>query len=395
MKVIRNGECLIVVLDNGTVLQNAHSTKELAEQVLKATTEQEVINIMLPKYQEVIKERDKVTSLLDRVQKSTILTLKGSSIYWLEVSELSMPQDFVEKILNAEDSNNFDALEAYKNFWTLLCLNPDSRCRENLFWYLNTWGMKISKAGLFIGYRNVDIKTKASPKYNKKFAEFVVNSYNTIRNRKKSTKDYFITDKGIHDYELVKESNLSDNGIYTDIWNLKEIYNELKATNFKIENIDSDDIYTDHHSHTFTIKLGEMVTMPREKCDTDHDHQCSSGLHLANAEWLTEGYYGEQGLVCVCNPKDVVAVPMDSTYGKLRTCAYLPIALCDYENGKVVPYNVEDGFESKHIKTILYDGIMNTEDDAKYKIEVPSLMPEINNTRITEAILNIARKYMK
>ena len=54
MKVIRNGECLIVVLDNGTVLQNAHSTKELAEQVLKATTEQEVINIMLPKYQEVI-----------------------------------------------------------------------------------------------------------------------------------------------------------------------------------------------------------------------------------------------------------------------------------------------------------------------------------------------------
>ena len=78
MKVIRNGECLIVVLDNGTVLQNAHSTKELAEQVLAATTEQEVINIMLPKYQEVIKERDKVTSLLDRVQRSTILTLKGS-----------------------------------------------------------------------------------------------------------------------------------------------------------------------------------------------------------------------------------------------------------------------------------------------------------------------------
>ena len=187
MKVIRNGECLIVVLDNGTVLQNAHSTKELAEQVLAATTEQEVINIMLPKYQEVIKERDKVTSLLDRVQRSTILTLKGSSIYWLEVSELSMPQDFVEKILNAEDSNNFDALEAYKNFWTLLCLNPDSRCRENLFWYLNTWGMKISKAGLFIGYRNVDIKTKASPKYNKKFAEFVVDSYNTIRNKKKSS----------------------------------------------------------------------------------------------------------------------------------------------------------------------------------------------------------------
>ena len=77
----------------------------------------------------------------------------------------------------------------------------------------------------------------------------------------------------------------------------------------------------------------------------------------------------------------------------VKVKAYIRIVY--YENGKLVPYNVEDGFESKHIKTILYDGIMNTEDDAKYKIEVPSLMPEINNTRITEAILNIARKYMK
>lgn len=395
MKVIRNGECLIVVLENGTVLQNAHSTKELMEQVVNASTEEEVISIMLPKYQEVVEERNKVISLLDRVNASKILTLKGSSIYWLEVSQLSMPQDFVEKILDAEDSNNTDALEAYKNFWTLLCLNPDSRCRENLFWYLDTWGMKISKAGLFIGYRNVDIKVKASSKYKKEFAEFVVNAYNTVRDKKKATGDYFIIDKGAYGYDLVKESILINDSTYIDYWNLKEIYNELKATNFKIENIDSDDIYTDHHSHTFTIKLGEMVTMPREECDTNHDHQCSSGLHLANAEWLTEGYFGEQGLVCVCNPKDVVAVPMDSTYGKLRTCAYLPIALCDYEDGKVVPYNVEDGFESRHIKTILYDGIMSTEADAKYKIEVPSDMPELNNTRITDAILDIARKYMK
>jgi hypothetical protein len=82
-------------------------------------------------------------------------------------------------------------------------------------------------------------------------------------------------------------------------------------------------------------------------------------------------------------------------YGKLRTCAYLPIALCDYDpNGKVIPYNVEDGFDSRWVKTVLYDGIASTEEHPAYTIDIPST-PELQKSNVTEAVLEIARKYMR
>ena len=115
---------------------------------------------------------------------------------------------------------------------------------------------------------------------------------------------------------------------------------------------------------------------------------------MANAEWLEEGYYGEQGLVCLCNPADVVAVPYDSSYGKLRTCKYIPIALCDYDcRGKVIPYNVKDGFESRYIKEILYDGAKSTEEMPAYVMNAPEI-PEINKSAITDRIYQMAQKYI-
>ena len=114
-------------------------------------------------------------------------------------------------------------------------------------------------------------------------------------------------------------------------------------------------------------------------------------VHLGGKDWINAHYFGEQGLVCLCNPADVVSVPHDDGYGKLRTCAYLPIALAEYdEDGKVIEYNVEDGFDSKWIKTVLYDGIKSTEDNPVYKIHVPDI-PEINKSLITEEILQIAQ----
>ena len=58
----------------------------------------------------------------------------------------------------------------------------------------------------------------------------------------------------------------------------------------------------------------------------------------------------------------------DSSYGKLRTCAYLPIALTEYDSsGRVIPYNVDDGFESDWVKKVLYDGELSNEDSPEYK----------------------------
>ncbi len=68
-------------------------------------------------------------------------------------------------------------------------------------------------------------------------------------------------------------------------------------------------VYTDHHSHSTRIKIGEMVTLPREKCDCDSNNECSKGLHCASVKWLKKSYFGNVGLACLVNPADVVAVP--------------------------------------------------------------------------------------
>ena len=68
-------------------------------------------------------------------------------------------------------------------------------------------------------------------------------------------------------------------------------------------------VYTDAHTGTTRIKIGEVVTMPREDCDTVQEHTCSQGLHCGSSWWLKRNYFGNNGLVVLVNPADVVAVP--------------------------------------------------------------------------------------
>ena len=111
---------------------------------------------------------------------------------------MSVPKELVLSILNAEDANDALKIETYKNFWTLMSLNPDEQCRQNLYWFLERNGLVISKHGFFVAYRNVD-----------------------------PTKE--------------------------------------------------EDVYTDHRTHTFRIKIGEMATMDRSKCDDNQEVTCSRG----------------------------------------------------------------------------------------------------------------------
>ena len=392
IKIIKNGEDIIVIV-NGMSIQT-RCTEESYKAIVNAKTEDEIF-AAIPQLSEHAKKQSNAINLFDRVAKSKYLCRKADSIYFSKVSDLSLPADLVNAILSAEETNNEDALEAYKNFWTLMSLNPDSRCRENLFWFLNKWGMKISKSGLFIGYRNVDIyQDGTSPLYSQKLCDFVKEQYAKIKGQKKSPVHYWVDDN-YGTYSLINEDTklFEDlDGKYT-MYNLDSLYKEFKAVNFIAKNCGDDTIYTDHYSHTFKIEIGKLVTMPRNEVDCEQV-SCSRGLHLGGQGWLNKCYFGVQGLVCLCNPAKVCAVPRQDDYGKLRTCEYLPIALCEYDdNGNVIPYNVEDGFDSKWVTTVLYSGELGTEDDPLYKLEIPE-MPEINKSTISNCVYEIARKYI-
>ena len=311
-KVIKVDNKVTVFLENGEVVER-EVTEDEFKKVVEAQTDEEVLKLLCPEYQKSIESHNNALTLIEKIQKSKLLSMRGDVVYWKEVSCLSVPEELAKAIIKAEEEHNELKISTYRNFWTLMSLNPDERCRKNLFWFLQKYGMTISRCGFFVGYRNVD-KTK--------------------------------------------EKN----------------------------------VFTDHHSHTFKIRIGEMVTMDRDKCDTVQENTCSTGLHIGGRGWLKKNYYGDTGLACLINPADVVAVPPYDNYGKLRTCAYLPMDIIHYdETSNVIPLDVEDGFDCSYVTKVIYEGTMGTKEDSTYKINIPEI-PGITVESIQDKLLEIAKE---
>ena len=310
-KLIRINNKVIVILNNGCKFEKENVTDEVFDTICNSSDE-ELMTMFNPKSAEELKEAESIKKVINSVETSNLLIKKEDSIYFKGVSELSLPKELVEAIITAESNNDELKLEAYRNFWTLMSLNPNEECRKNLFWFLTKYDMTIAKCGFFVGYRNVD--------------------------------------------------TTSEEGVYTD-----------------------------HHSHTFKIKIGEMVTMPREKCDCDSSISCSRGLHIGGKGWLKRNYYGNTGLACLINPADTIAVPKIDNYGKLRTCAYLPIEVIKYnEHDDVIPLDVEDGFDCSYVTKVIYEGITGTE-NSPYEIKIPEVKG-IDKESIQDKLLDIAMK---
>lgn len=316
-KLIKVDSKVIALFEDGTYCERDNVSDELFMQINQAQSEEEVYALMCPEHGARMREYTDAKCLIESIKDSKLLVLKGESIYWEDVSELSMPTEFVKAVLNAEFNHDELKIETYRNFWTLMSLNPDERCRKNLFWFLNRNGLVISRCGFFVAYRNADFK------------------------------------------------EIDENGV---------------------------EVYTDAHTHKMSIRIGEVVTMPREECDTVQENTCSRGLHLGAKWWLQKGYFGNQGLVCLCNPADVVAVPPLDDYGKLRTCAYLPIEKAEFDaSGNVVPFQVTDGFDCGYVTKVIYEGLMGTDGDSSYKINIPEI-PGLNKDNISDKLLAVAMK---
>ena len=311
-KVIKFDNKVTVFLENGEIVEK-EVTEDKFKKVIEAQTDEEVLRLLCPEYQKSIESYNNALTLIEKIQKSKLLSMKGDIVYWEEVSCLSVPEELAKAIIKAEEEHNELKISTYRNFWTLMSLNPSEECRKNLYWFLQLHGLKLAKCGFFVAYRNVD-----------------------------TTKE-----KGV---------------------------------------------YTDHHSHSTRIKIGEMVTLPREKCDCDSNNECSKGLHCASVKWLKKNYFGNVGLACLVNPADVVAVPHNSEYGKLRTCAYLPMEIIHYDkNDNVIPLDAEDGFDCSYVTKVIYEGTMGTKEDSTYKINIPKI-PGTTVESIQDKLLEIAKE---
>lgn len=235
---------------------------------------------------------------------------------------ISMPEYLVDKFYEYHLDN--DMVDSLTNFWRLCALNPNPEARQDAFKYFTgNDNFAITPKGYIVGYRNVNIHSSG---FDKVLVKFVGESVAKVKRWKKSTKNYDV-------YELDRIYNLID---------LKKKQTlpkgAIKLGNLREMNDDSNSqtVYTDAHTGTFRIKIGELVTMNRSRCDHNRANDCSMGLHIGNKKFLSSGTFGKVGLLCLINPMDIVSIPSYDT-NKFRCCAYLPVSIVEYdEDGKIV-----------------------------------------------------------
>jgi hypothetical protein len=242
-----------------------------------------------------------------------------------------IPATLVEVI--KEYYENGYPLEAIINFWKLLMINPDVRVRTSLFDFISTHDFVLTDKGYMVVYKSVYYKDDEQKNI---FGEFVSNEYLHVKKDWKcSPNKYVVYQDSVGNYNITKIETAEgwDNGKSVEVLGkLGDLYDSLFGENVQKENVP---VYTDMHTKSMRIALGEPVIMPRTKCDSDPAIDCSYGLHVGATKYV-ENFASGSGIVLACyvNPANVVAVP-DYDHSKMRVSEYFPFAKATYEDGKI------------------------------------------------------------
>lgn len=79
--------------------------------------------------------------------------------------------------------------------------------------------------------------------------------------------------------------------------------------------------FTDCHTGKIDNSPGQRVMMPRSSVDANRMNECSYGYHVARWDYVSS-FSGDTVLEVKVNPRDVVAVPKDYAFAKMRVCDY-------------------------------------------------------------------------
>lgn len=81
--------------------------------------------------------------------------------------------------------------------------------------------------------------------------------------------------------------------------------------------------WMDKYSGTISNRIGNIIREKRSQVDDNRDKGCSKGLHCGALDYVYGyGSYGDHLIIVKVNPKNVVSVPKECAYQKLRCCEY-------------------------------------------------------------------------
>ena len=339
MKMVN--DTLTVVLHDGSIISKPNACERDFHAVVNSTSVEEILAIVSSSEVMADVEKAKAEAARIRALQKGIQFLgdlpdfevEGQSVYLAGTSR-SMPQLLVEKFIEIVDRvgqqpadhktfeetlNDDDEYMAHKNFFMWCCLNPRAEVAHELYRFLTENSFKITKQGFFVALRNV-VTLHGSPE----LVHFVSNAYNKVKAVwKKNPDDYTIFlenggyklihfdkltetktftsticpdcdgeggwDNDCFDYDDVSEGWIDcetcdgtgeveeytyeeeipvDHG--TKIGGLTEIYLDLPNR--------EENRFTDNWTKTFDIRVGQVVSMPKEDCNWSTQDCATAGL---------------------------------------------------------------------------------------------------------------------
>lgn len=309
------GDTVHVVLNDGTTLSKSGVDREFYDEVRLCDDEEEVVELFAPTYVdepqldnksivETLEEVELVSRNIHVLKAHPDFKVEGTSVYMKNVP-LPMPAvvagTFIEiierKALDEGDAYILnERYEALKMFWYWTALNPIESSRRDLLSFVRNNDIRITKNGLLEMYRRV-VSTGSR---NKNYVNLVSNSVYKVKRWGQKLEDWYIVTQMDGNQVLGNGDSIHQHSVRSAT-RLDVAYNNLPQMN--------ENSYTDAHTKTREIKVGEVYAIDENQIDLDNLQACSAGLHVGSRSFMFSGF-GDTGVLALVNPSKVRAVPV-------------------------------------------------------------------------------------
>jgi hypothetical protein len=147
------------------------------------------------------------------------------------------------------------------------------------------------------------------------------------------------------------------------------------------------DDYKDKYSGKFDNSVGQVLRMSRTDVDDNPNNGCSSGFHVGSHDYA-DSWAGSDGRLMIVeySPTDIVSVPDESGYGKLRVSEYKVIA----ESSSRSKLNNGSYGVSSVDSNALFDWLDNRVCDnlPVYYREVQHAFPNVSMSEVRDCIMD-------
>jgi hypothetical protein len=355
-------DVLTVVLNDGSILTKPNATENDYYAALSATSASLLFDLCSDSG--VKDERRKQEAEIARLNalQQGIRTLEGLDDFEIDGNSVklagtgrTMPQLLVERFIEIVDIENHnksywsieerlaenEEYQALKRFFMWCCLNPRAEVANDLYDFLNKNSFRITKQGFFVALRNIVTLHGGT-----ELVQFVSNTYNKVKAVWKKDPDDYTVFLENGEYKLVHKDNLYETiEEYDD--ETDESYEDEIAINHGEEIGGLTDLYldlpnrhenrfTDAHTRTFDIRVGQVVSMPPEECNWSTADCAHAGLHFT-ADQINYVGCGDQSVLVLINPMKVVGIGE----AKGRCYEYLPIMTVSREESTEILHDLD------------------------------------------------------